>query len=378
MSTLPSFVQPLITQITGKPLHSREKRFDISFLDSIFLPPCAAFLSICVIFYILSKEILSLMPMIPVFWIAIVWMLRKIQVTHLHHAIHQKLFVKSWKNKWYGKIMPSLVIIQNSQDYKHDHFAHHAKAVFATRLDGDAAFLARLGFLPGRSKAELWLNLWITMLSPVFHGLFAWLRLRSAFTGNKALTTLVAVGNLILIFEFGLLAWCVAVFLPCFVLYQISALLQFLTEHAWNVSDGPVKTWTEYENRCWARFCGERYPVLVSQTRSAHIAGVLRWTIKMAFLHLPTRAACLVGDLPVHDWHHLAPRAGQNPGDWKNGIFNRQAAIEQGDNPGFSTRELWGLKNMISHQFNLLSSIAVLQVVPEDFIKASAQSQGSR
>jgi hypothetical protein len=98
----------------------------------------------------------------------------------------------------------------------------------------------------------------------------------------------------------------------------------------------------------------------------------------MAFLHLPTRAACLVGDLPVHDWYHLAPRAGQNPGDWKNGIFNRQAAIEQGDNPGFSTRELWGLKNMISHQFNLLSSIAVLQVVPEDFIKASAQSQGSR
>jgi fatty acid desaturase len=79
-------------------------------------------------------------------------MLRKIQVTHLHHAIHQKLFVKSWKNKWYGKIMPSLVIIQNAQDYKHDHFAHHAKAVFATRLEETPHFLLDSGFFLGDRK----------------------------------------------------------------------------------------------------------------------------------------------------------------------------------------------------------------------------------
>ncbi|KVN50209.1 hypothetical protein WJ64_20260 [Burkholderia ubonensis] len=46
-----------------------------------------------------------------------------------------------------------------------------------------------------------------------------------------------------------------------FFIYHVSVLLQFLTEHAWNIAGEPVADWNDYASRCWGAFVerGSRY-----------------------------------------------------------------------------------------------------------------------
>jgi len=180
------------------------------------------------------------------------------------------------------------------------------------------------------------------------------------------LAVTAASGYLALLAWIGWQSFLIAILVPMFLLYHVSALLQFLTEHAWNIAEGPVQDWDEYKRRCWSRFCGEAFPCQEQRgvMRSlVHLAACVWWGVRMLIVHLPVRIACLVADLPVHDWHHLAHMAGQNARDWTRSVYMREMAIANGDLPGFAGRELWGLPNMIEHQFNWLESI-VCQYLP--------------
>lgn len=366
MRALPRVLQPVLTWITGRPLEATERRLILpNFLDVfITLASCVGILVALV--WLAGKNTLGTLPLITMSWLVLVGLLRKIQVTHLHHAIHNRLFGRPWLNKLYARIMPSLIFVQNGTEYRKEHLEHHNADIFTTERDADAAFLARLGFIPGRERGELWMNLWMTVASPVFHIVFARERLESVFLrsnpGEAVLAIGVAAAHVALIVIAGWKAYVIAVFVPMFILYHVSALLQFLTEHAWNVAGRPVDDWNEYKNRCWGRFCGEMYPSRPRESGSdsnlvAHFFRVCGWTTRMVFLHLPVRVACLVADLPAHDWHHLAHMAGQNSRDWSRSLYLRQLAISDGDKPGFAGRELWGMRSMIEHQFMWLQSI---------------------
>ncbi|WP_176059334.1 fatty acid desaturase [Paraburkholderia sp. BCC1876] len=363
MHGLPRFTQPVLTWITGKPLHASDIRLILPrWLDVTATPLAGVF-----IVFALARLSRFDTPLawfgIVVLWLVLVGLFRKIQVTHLHHAIHNRLFDSAVLNKAYAQFVPALLFVQNGIEYKKEHLEHHNANFFTTHADADAAFLAKLGFLPGRTKGELWMNLWMTVLSPVFHLLFARARLRSTFLRAKptaiAVAMVAACGYSTLFALLGWRAFLIAVALPLFPIYHVSALLQFLTEHAWNVAAGPVRDWKHYAERCWARFCGERFPFRRSGIMGSvlFVRDVLIWTLKMTFLHLPIRVSCLVSDLPVHDWHHLAHLAGQNARDWQRGLYLRQAAIADGDRAGFAERELWGMPRMIDHQFGWLESI---------------------
>jgi hypothetical protein len=277
----------------------------------------------------------------------------------------------------YATVMPSLILVQNAVEYRKEHLEHHNLNFFTTRHDADAAFLAQLGFIPGRARSELWINLWMTICSPVFHFLFLRARLGSLVLRAKPLPAVIALAMLglhaVLFTTYGWKVYAMAIAMPMFLLYHVSALLQFLTEHAWNVAGAPVKDWTEYTARCWGRFCGEPYPQCHDSGSNAGNAltdrlrygvCVLRWAVRMICLHFTVRVSCLVSDLPVHDWHHLAHRAGQNPRDWRHSLYLREAAITNGDLPGFGSRELWGMRAMIEHQFIWLESIICHYALP--------------
>ena len=363
MNRVPDLWQPILTWLTGKPLKESEKSYFFPKTADIAITPLIGILAIQILASLAEWDTPAAWPLIFALWIVLVGILRKLQVTHLHHAIHNRLFYSTALNNVYAKLIPSIIFVQNGREYKKEHLAHHNADIFTTKQDADAAFLAQLGFIPGRTRKELWQTLWITVLSPAFHALFLQARLKSILIQKKSYElalawTMVAV-HLVLAFLLGLKAYLIAVFIPMTILYHISALLQFLTEHAWDVAGSAPTDWDAYAARCWGRFCGELYPKrsgngLIGTLR--HTAQIAMWSVRMLIIHAPVRLGCLVSDLPAHDWHHLAHLAGQNSRHWPRSLYLRQAAIACGDRPGFAKRELWGISNMIEHQFRWLES----------------------
>ena len=366
MAAIPQSLQWIVTTITGKPLRPDEYSWPFPKWLDVLLTPLVALGAIMALVHLAQLENPTRWLGIVPLWLILVGALRKIQVTHLHHAIHNSLFDNPTLNQAYAAVMPQLICVQNAQEYRREHLAHHRLDIFTLQKDADAAFLAQLGFLPGRSRDELWLNLWMTVCSPVFHLVFAKARLGSMLLRNTPVGTgcaVLSVGAGLAIFAaVGWQAYLIAVLIPMFPLYHVSALLQFLTEHAWNVTGKPVQGWEEYQQRCWGRFCGEPFPCPPADGMNNgihHAVSIFRWCLRMLLLHLPVRLSCLVADLPAHDWHHLAHRAGQKSRDWYNSLTLREQAIANGDIPGFATRELWGMENMIEHQFCYLESLAL-------------------
>ncbi|MET3445512.1 stearoyl-CoA 9-desaturase [Ralstonia pickettii] len=361
MSGLPIPFQPILTWLTGKPLNKSEKIYATPKTVDIAMTPLIGALAVQLLALLAASDSPLAWLLILPLWIVSVGVLRKLQVTHLHHAIHNRLFGSATLNKVYSRLIPAIIFVQNGREYKKEHLAHHNADIFTTKQDADAAFLAQLGFIPGRTRKELWQTLWITILSPAFHALFLQARLRSILIRGKnhgrTLAWFMVGMHLLFVAVLGLKVYLIAVFIPLTVLYHISALLQFLTEHAWDVTASAPADWDAYAARCWGRFCGERYPErsgdgLIRTT--LHIIRVATWSARMLVIHAPVRLGCLVSDLPAHDWHHLAHLAGQNSRDWTRSLYLRQAAIACGDRPGFAKRELWGISTMIEHQFGCL------------------------
>ncbi|WP_249309394.1 fatty acid desaturase [Ralstonia insidiosa] len=383
MRRLPRMLQPLVTWVTGKPLDESKARLIIPSVVDVLVSPLLAIIIIYLLTICSKLDIAIAWPLIGVLWLLLVGILRKMQVTHLHHAIHNRLFEKSSLNKIYAKVIPPIITVQNWIEYRKEHLEHHNASIFTTGKDADAAFLAELGFLPGRSRGELWQNLWITILSPTFHALFLRVRLRSVLVQGKGYERVLAwtmVGvHLILGALLGLKVYLIAVFIPMALLYHVSALLQFLTEHAWDVTGSAPDDWDSYAARCWGRFCGEAYPARAGKGLAAvmrHVLDVTIWSVRMLLVHLPVRLACLVSDLPAHDWHHLAHRAGQSSRDWPRSLYLRQAAILGGDKPGFAKRELWGISNMIEHQFRWLERTGRARLTPSgNMVEATVDQQ---
>jgi hypothetical protein len=372
MRGFPSIFQPFVTWVTGKPLTATELRFVIPRPLDVLFTIASSVAILAALIRLAGQQSISAWALIVMLWLVLVGLLRKMQVTHLHHAIHNRLFARASLNRLYARILPSLIFVQNGTEYRKEHLEHHNADIFTTRQDADAAFLAKLGFLPGRERGELWTNLWLTVASPAFHILFARARLTSVFLRNKPAETLVALFvaamHITLLVISGWRTYLIAIVMPMFVLYHVSALLQFLTEHAWNVVGEPVNDWSEYSSRCWGRFCGEKFPAraldISVRNHLVYAIWVCRWATRMALVHLPVRVACLVSDIPAHDWHHLAHVAGQNSRDWPRSLYLRQIAIANGDKAGFARRELWGIRAMIEHQFLWLESITCTYSIP--------------
>lgn len=155
-----------------------------------------------------------------------------------------------------------------------------------------------------------------------------------------SLVSLIVVTNPIGAFIF--------IIIPVFILYNISALLQFLTEHAWLLTKNAPADEKEYESRCWGRFIGEPFP------RNSNLTHLIKWWLKMIFIHAPVRISVFCGDLPVHDWHHLSGQFGQSSTQWQNSIYLRGEAVHMNES-SLGQREIWGLKNMIMNSFHYLS-----------------------
>lgn len=96
-----------------------------------------------------------------------------------------------------------------------------------------------------------------------------------------------------------------------------------------------------------AIFAGEPAPVVeAGELHLKRSVAWLRWTLRMAFLHLPARFWVLTGDTPCHDLHHVRPGS-----DWANYEVERQRLTQV----GVPLQGNWGLDHAIDDFFTTLA-----------------------
>ena len=360
MAPLPGWLQPLITLITGKPLPNERPRFSPSPFVNFVLTMLVLVGMMAGNLYLFANDLVWGIIALPFTWVICTGLLRKIQVVFAHHCVHRTFILHNpAANDLMLNVLTTIPLVQHGEEYRRDHFAHHSRALFTTKEDADAALLFSLGFIPGEKKTSLWRRLVVVLFSPRLHWIFLSSRFRSNFVRRSLAWRLVSIGWAAAItVGLGVATtwWHVAlvVWLPLFILYNASALLQFLTEHAWMITEKSPRNIEAYAERCWGRFFGDPCP------SEAHgVTGAIlwaKWFTKMIFVHAPIRFGCFVGDLPAHDWHHLCSFKNSDSATWPVAIFSRQSMIDSGNGFGMERRELWGLSSMLNHVFALLET----------------------
>ncbi|ODS22503.1 hypothetical protein AB835_13765 [Candidatus Endobugula sertula] len=344
----------IFSLISGKPT-GNEYRFSINNPMFVVLFNIVVLISLVLCIVVLGN-IDSLFKYLLYLYVSVLicGVFRVFQVTHMHHCIHGSFFKSNKINNLYADIISGLIFVQNRKAYKKDHIAHHKRKFFTTENDSDARALIYLGFLPGKSKRFYYIKVLLAIFSPIFHGKFLNTRLKGVFVGSLIITKILACFSALTITLFATLDFELtffAVILPLFILYNYSALLQFLTEHLWLTRDSAPVNLDEYLVRCWGRFCGiEKRPGFI---------GTTLWLLHLLFAAIPFRFGCLVSDLPAHDWHHVCGYLKHNPASWNEGVYLRQGAIDNGDKLGLAQREIWGLLDALDRVFSGLESSTI-------------------
>ena len=361
----PAWSQPLWTLLTGKPLRHEAPRWRVQPATGLVLTAVAIVLLAAAQLTLLSADALA--------WRVLGWTLvapaalvmaglwRSIQVVFGHHAIHATLLAGGEApNRLMARLLTVFSLSQSEAEYEREHLDHHRRAVFTTLQDADANLLYRCGLRPGLSEGLLRRRLLLTLFSPRFHAWFMAARIGSNLRRPLAWRclallwiALVFVGAPLAV---GVVPALLVLWLPLVLVYQMSALLQFSTEHVWLQSPTGSPCMFSYARRCHGRFCGDAVPG--HDGRPAGLRAWSRWWLRTLFLHVPTRVCVLVGDLPAHDWHHLCSLLRQDPGTWPSAIYERQRAIDTGHDAGMRSREIWGLDHMVTHVLRHLSEAA--------------------
>ncbi|MGM3278135.1 fatty acid desaturase [Ralstonia sp. 24A2] len=352
----PTWTQPFWTRLTGKPLPLEQPIARLPVTLAMWLDLVMAVLACMLHLSLLAAADTSLLligyGLTPIFALYLTGALRKAQVVYGHHAIHGTLFKQRSKaNDHAARGLTIIALSQNEAEYEQDHLDHHRRTIFTTLHDADAALLYRCGVQPGKPLEDLKRALLATLVSPRYHLWFLKARLMSNLR-RPPLERAIAIVWMALIFiivplQYGVVAACMALWLPLTILYQMSALLQFATEHVWLTGEAPGANALAYAQRCHGRFSGERVPGTDGSPASARTW--LAWWTRTLCIHVPTRLAVLVGDLPAHDWHHLVAAVGHSASSWPHAIYERQRAIDSGNSAGMEERELWGIGDMVCH-----------------------------
>jgi fatty acid desaturase len=359
MRFFPAFAQPVLTSITGKPLIGEKPYFTGSATYHLIM-------TLLVLVGSVAANILAWNTFwfwaIPIFWWITVGRARKLLTTINHECVHERFAQTKFINQLVAELVSTLIMVQGYEGYHKDHIGTHHSKKLATLQDPDLIFLLKLGFKPGLSRAELWKRLWLTMISPTYHWLFLKARFTANFISPSWQRQLLAVCFNFLMLEFVVLTqswvvWLVVWVFPMTILYHISALLQFTSEHQWlRVKDPTHGAHLVLARLTLGRFMGEAAPK-PSQSFFQDLLAWGHWYLRMVFVHLPLRIFVIVGDLPQHDWHHRHPKHK----NWMNAAYARQADLDAGC-PGWPElyAEVWGLGTAIDGVFSLLSSLPPL------------------
>lgn len=379
----PDRTQHLWTWITGKALPGQRELVRLSPYTYLACDLVALAAGIGAAWWIVAAGPLWTLALLPLCWALTTCASRVCSTVIAHHCVHSRFTRRIGTDRMMAQVLSTLVCTEDADQYYEDHIElHHRKATFATLADPTIQHLLMLGFRPGMSTRALWRRLAWVLVSPKFHLHFLYTRLAQNLWRSAPYRRVMAVAYLGTIA--GLVAWrgawvpfALAVLVPLVPLYQVVALLEFLSEHAWfKAKDSGLGGRAFHVSHSWGRFTGDPLPER-GRGAAAAIRGWTRWTLRLAFYHLPARILVVPGDLSQHDFHHRFPSSSH----WVRAAYGRQEDIDAGHPRWPAYTDVWGLSVAIGHVFTILSEEQPttwdLADVPERarLIRAAASSE---
>ncbi|MDJ1132757.1 stearoyl-CoA 9-desaturase [Streptomyces iconiensis] len=291
--------------------------------------------------------------LLPVGWGITLHGMRNLRMMIFHQCAHRNMYRRRTPDTVIGRAAAALLVIQNFERYCREHVAdHHAVHHMTLRDPTVQAFLISLGLAPGMTRDEMWRRVLGKVFSPLFHLRFAVARARSFWTASapveKVTAGLLYGGVLGATVATGtwaafLVVWCV----PLIPLFQMSNILRLCVKHTFPSREAEVRKGREY-------FAGLTNAIFIGEAAPAGggAGAWCRWSVRMLFLHAPTRYLVLTGDTVVHDFHHRYPSSRE----WHDYLFARQRDLETGHRgwPGYE--HVWGLVPAINRVFDSLAA----------------------
>lgn len=325
----PAFVQPAITFVSGKPLSGAAPLVTMTPLRTVAYDYAKYASGVAGAAWMLSLGGLW-MALIPLFWILTVNASRSL-ASDAHYGGHGALTCRDGLDRVLANLISLSIVSANMDDYAHRHNRdHHGRMGISTPQDPDIAMINTMGFELGRDVRYYRMRLLLTLVSPRYHLLSLYFRLRTTFvTGpawRVALALVAAAAVAAATYATGgwqtlLVAWLIPI-LPGFAL---SSALQFPSEHNWLAPKRPGENHRQYVMRVsWGRFFLVRAPEPGRGVLGS--AGAwCRWGVEMV-PHVLARAFVCVATLPAHDYHHtFAARA-----RWPMALYSRQREQDEG------------------------------------------------
>jgi hypothetical protein len=291
---------------------------------------------------------------------------RYLQTNILHQASHGRLTGNQKWDKRIGDLVGALILIAPFQLYKAAHMPHHTPGTFATLNDPDFRFFRKLGFEPGLPMTAMWKRFWLALFGLRAHVVYLRTRFKANLLRSGRQHRFFTIGLQLLIAGFsfylgGIQGYLLAWVAPLTVLFQISAVLQYVTEHRWLLVRRPEQSQIVYLNQLTAaRFTGAMPPKLSPRSLPGLLAWVLWWGSMLTY-HLFSRVFIVQGPLGVHDFHHREP-LNKN---WPNSVYERQRQIDSG-NPRFADYEgVWGFWRSLVLSLEAMSNFPNLPKQPD-------------
>ncbi|KRW61708.1 hypothetical protein AO726_08225 [Pseudomonas sp. TTU2014-080ASC] len=277
--------------------------------------------------------------------------------TIIHHGVHGHLFKNKITNKIICEILSTAFIVQPYEPYRRFHvYEHHGKD-FASFKDKDLSAIYKLGFTPGKTRQQLYKNLFKLLLSPTFHISYFKGRVTSNLTGIQpyriAMSLIWMSFLLTTLTIYGALPFTLVVIIPFVIIYQMASLLHLITEHTWLLRPADKTVRDSHIENCLARFCGSLCP---NDFSSKNIWPWIKWGVAHIFYHLPCRMLIVQGSLVCHDWHH---RFG-SVREWYNYSTLREIDVhKQVSKSTYKYIDIWGFKNCLDYVFGKISEAPI-------------------
>lgn len=342
---MPRWAQPFLTWLTGKPLSNQKPLLVLGSCFHFLCPMFMVLLGIaCVVWINDVGTITTRILLIPLLWVIIVSGARKLALTVRHQCVHHQFTGIKTLDIFLAELATSVLCSQDAISYKTDHARlHHRLNLLGTLEDPHVKTLHKYGFIPGLSKAVLWRHLLLTLVSPVFHYRYTLDRIKYNFIKPHwwriALSILfwVCFLTLLALSQHPIMNFILAYAIPIVIFYNISAILEILSEHPLTIwmSEVEVSDKSAYSYKAWAIMCGSKIPEKGLRGFTQYASWTV-WFVRMLG-HLLVRCTVLCGDLSAHDLHHRKP--GQY--DWRISIYERQRDIDL-DNGEPEYRDIWG------------------------------------
>ncbi|MBX9787488.1 MAG: hypothetical protein K2Y37_01105 [Pirellulales bacterium] len=332
---LPRLMQPFLTWLSGYPYAGQKPFFPTKpWWVVVLLTTALLGVGLCSSFVIVSQGGYTWFGL-PIAWLLVVGTARTFQVFICHQGVHDNLSGDPAVDRALVEVISTVLVVQNFDGYQEDHKElHHPQ--LASDADVDRKFIIEVMRLEQGVDAEVNRRLVVrALLSPRVHAVFLLARVRANVVScpayRRAMT--LAWWSIVALAVTATQTWLpffIGCVFPMTVLYHMSAMCQFVTEHFWTRRRQPGQSAKQhYFSMLVNRHLGDPLPACGLSGLEWLSAWTLWWA-RLYFYHAPFRLAILVGDLPVHGSHHLWPLEKR----WTEPFFTFQAlAAERGTSP---------------------------------------------